>query len=281
MKQFLKKQRSEIIRTAIQIAFLIFLPSAFSSAFTAVKNVFAAISEGAELTWTPFVTILLCLLGFTVVFGRFFCGYACPFGAVTDWIWKISSFVQKKTKKKLPKIPENVQKYLQGLKYVVLAGILLLCGFGAAGVVNANSPWTLFSLLLSGQHIGAELTIAGILLALIVILSVFEERAFCQFFCPMGAIFSLMPVLPTGQLKRDTDKCLKGCSLCKRTCPVAIQPGEAQLRGGECIRCGKCEFSCPRKNLSVSPVRFRPAEQILVFVRAAILAAVLIFVAGM
>ena len=281
MKKFMKKNGPEVIRTAIQIVFLLILPSAFSSAFAAVKGVCEAFGEGAVLSLTPFAKILLFLLLFTVIFGRFFCGYACAFGAASDWIYKLSAFVQKKLGKKLPKIPNELQRILQILKYVVLAGIMLLCVFGQARTVNANSPWTLFSRILSREVPGEDFVIAGVLLGIIVILSIFTERAFCQFLCPMGAVFSLMPVLPTGQLTRDRAHCLKGCSLCERTCPVSLSLGEDSFRNGECIRCNRCAVHCPAKNISVRPSRFRSAEPVWTVLQAAVLFIVLKFVIGM
>ena len=281
MKKFMKKNGSEVIRTAIQILFLLTLPSAFSSAFAAVKGVGEAFGQGDILTVTPFVKILLFLLLFTCIFGRFFCGYACAFGAVCDWIYKLSAFLQKKTGKKLPAIPVRVQRLLQALKYAVLAGILLLCVLGYAKSINGNSPWTLFSRILSGEMGGEDFVIAGILLAGIGILSAFAERAFCQYLCPMGAVFSLMPVLPTGQLLRDREHCIKGCSLCERICPTALSLGEEAFRNGECIRCNRCASRCPVKNISVRPSRFRPEEPVWTIVLAVVLFAALKFVIGM
>ncbi len=40
-------------------------------------------------------------------------------------------------------------------------------------------------------------------LALILVGMALEERFFCKFFCPMGAIFSLMPVLTPFSLRRN------------------------------------------------------------------------------
>ena len=278
MDRIKKKKVHDILRIVIQLVFLVVFPSAFSSAFAAVKEVFAAFSTGAELSLTPFAKIAIFLLAFTIIFGRYFCGYACAFGTVGDLVYKLSAFIQKKTGKKLPEIPRKSIRYLQSIKYLVLVFVLVLCFMGNVGTVNKNSPWTVFSLVISGKIPGTEYIAAGVLMLLIICGMAVKERFFCQFLCPMGALFSLMPVLPTGQLVRDTEKCIKGCSICERGCPVTLKLGEDDIRDGECIRCNKCISYCPRGSISASHLPYDASSPAAVIIQAAILLAVLKFV---
>lgn len=278
MDRIKAKKLNDYLRLAIQLVFLIVLPSAFASAFTAVKEVFTAFSTGAELSFTPFAKICVFLLAFTVIFGRFFCGYACAFGTIGDLVYKVSTFVQKKSGKKIKVMPKDVVKYAQCVKYAVLAGIAALCAFGKGGLVSENSPWTLFSLMLKGKFPIATYTAAFVLLVLIVCGMAIRERFFCQFLCPMGALFSLMPVLPTGALKRDSEKCIHGCSICERGCPVTIKLGDDDLRSGECIRCNKCMNYCPRGSITDGVSVISTSSPAGVIIQAAILFLVLKFV---
>ena len=278
MDRVKKKKVYDLLRLAVQIVFFIVFPSAFASAFTSVKEIFAAFSKGAELSWTPFVKTAVFLLAFTIIFGRFFCGYACAFGSLGDWVYKVSAFIQKKTGKKIPGIPKQAVKYMQCLKYLVLSAVILFCYLGHSSDVNQNSPWTVFSMLISGKLPGQEYIAAGILLILIIVGMAVQERFFCQFLCPMGAIFSLLPVLPTGQLVRDTEKCIHGCSICERGCPVALKLNENDMRDGECIRCNKCIAYCPRGSITAGHMTFDAASPVLVVIQAAALLIVLKFV---
>lgn len=89
-KKLTKKQINQIhawVRVFVQLMFFIFLPSAYSSAFAGIKYMFTRLGAGEVIEVTAFVKVLLLLLIYTVVFGRFFCGFACAFGSLGDWVY--------------------------------------------------------------------------------------------------------------------------------------------------------------------------------------------------
>lgn len=53
------------------------------------------------------------LVLFIIFFGVFYCGWICPFGAIRDFINKIS----KKLKIKRYRVPDKIQKYLVYTRY--------------------------------------------------------------------------------------------------------------------------------------------------------------------
>lgn len=268
-----RRKRNALLRFAIQVVFFLVAPSAYASAFSGIKEICTEFNQGAVLQWTAFSAMLVFLLLFTVVFGRFFCGYACAFGAVGDWIYFLSSSIQKKVrkKKKVFQLPNTVVRRLQYVKYIVLLVVLLLCVLGQQSIINGNSPWTVFSFLSGGNLVPSGMTIGIILLSLIACGMAVQERFFCQFLCPMGAVFSLLPVLPTGMLKRNRENCIKGCSACTRTCPVCLELDTESMKSGECIRCGKCSGICPKQNISLSASHFQGNEIWIVLVQSAAL----------
>lgn len=268
-----RRQRTALLRVLIQIVFFLVAPSAFSSAFAGIKEIGTEFSTGAVLEWTSFTTVLVFLLIFTIVFGRYFCGYACAFGALGDWIHLISAWIQKKLFRKVFAIPEKAVRILQWLKYVILVGILVICVLGRQQAVNENSPWTVFSFLSAGNAVPDGKTIGIVLLILIVCGMAVQERFFCQFLCPMGAVFSLLPVIPLGQLIRNREQCIKGCSACSRVCPVHLELEEDSPRSGECIRCGKCSNICPKQNIHTGWFGLRGTEYIWTIAQAAALLA--------
>lgn len=249
IKKINKIQRLTWIRNVVQMIFFLFLPSLFSQAFGGVKEMAAKVGSGEPFLWSSFLMKLTLLCMVTMIIGRVFCGWMCAFGALGDWIYQFSAFLQKKTKRKLPKISERMVHILQKIKYVVLLGIMLLCFMGSSNIVTTYSPWTIFSLLMAGQFQIAGYAVGGVILLLILIGMSVQERFFCQFLCPMGAVFSLLPELPLFRWKRKEENCIRNCQACKKMCPVQIKLQENPLQEGECIRCGRCTQICPRKNI--------------------------------
>ena len=91
------------MRAGLQLLFFLFTPSLFTGAISGIKYIFTQIGcsvpiQGVSFVWTLGV---LCLL--TMVFGRFFCGYVCAFGALGDGIYFLSGKIQSKFKKSLPR----------------------------------------------------------------------------------------------------------------------------------------------------------------------------------
>lgn len=249
----LRRQRQEQLRTLVQAAFFLTAPSIYASAFTAVKAGFSAFGQGLPLPWDAFSLQLVLVLTFTVLFGRFFCGWACAFGALGDWIYRLSQWIQKKTGRKLPRLSEKTVLRLQWCKYPLLGLILGLCFFGRSALVSRCSPWTVFSLLRSGKLPAGEYLVGWSPLVLILVGMAVQERFFCQFLCPMGAIFALLPQIPFFRLRRNAAACPPNCGACRRMCPSALLLDDENPRQGECFRCGRCAVICPRGNLTGCP----------------------------
>lgn len=230
-------------RLVIQILFLVLAPQTFSLAFAGVKQLFVAIGKADTFEANTFLFLLLLLLVFTVVFGRFFCGYVCAFGTVGDILYKIVDLPLAKLKVKRPRIPVKVENALRCLKYVVLAFFLIASAAGVGSAVNVYSPWTAFGRILSANFL--ELNVVGLgLLVVIAIGMICKERFFCEFLCPMGAVFSLLPMLPFFRAHRFMPECTE-CGVCERSCPVRVVVPNEGVQAGECISCGRCVSACP------------------------------------
>ncbi|MCX4327973.1 MAG: 4Fe-4S binding protein [Lachnospiraceae bacterium] len=257
------------VRALVQLFFFIMFPGLFQAAFSGVKYVAMQMSGSRRIEMVPFIVCLIILSGFTIAAGRFFCGFVCAFGSFGDAVYGISQYIQKKLKKKLPCIPDGFVVYLQKLKYIILALIIVLCFAGSYSVFASNSPWIVFSKLRALElHTGFPL--AGIIVFILVIAGMcVTERFFCQFLCPMGALFALLPVIKWQYPHKRKDKCLEGCSLCARNCPVCIEPGSKE-RNGECIKCGKCVSGCPVMGMYI-PGNMGIYNNIAVFIEAAAL----------
>lgn len=269
-----RKKRKKIqkgIRLGIQILFLLVAPAVFTSAFAGAKYIVTQFAAGELVELSAFLKTLLAIGLFTIIFGRFYCGYACAFGTLGDIIFMISSGIQKKIKKKLPKLPETVSHLLKNVKYVVLAGVLFACMFGIYDRFRGSSPWDVFSMLTSLCIPGKEYLIGAILLAFIMIGMAWEERFFCKYLCPMGGIFTLLPILPRSLYRRNRENCFPGCSACERQCPVHLKIDGDSVDSGECIQCNQCLENCPKENISTGFGKIKGNEIWVILVKAVVL----------
>lgn len=204
------------------------------------------------------IQVPFAVLGFLFVFGslfgRFVCGWLCPFGLVQDLLHKIPLF---KKKKQLP-----CHHIVKNLKYVVLCGLV---GAGSLFLFSGYAKVPVFCKFLcpSGTLMGAiPLMImdgqlraqAGglfywklLVLIAILILSVKIYRPFCQYLCPLGAIYGWFNRFSLVQIHWEKEKCTS-CMACKQVCPVNLNPEKISV-SPECIRCGKCMDACHAKCL--------------------------------
>lgn len=239
------------VRAVIQLLYFLFIPSAYTAAFNGVKYIFTQMGAKTHLEVTSFVAALIVLCVYTIVFGRFFCGFACAFGSLGDAVRALYVFICKKLKKKPITMKAAVVKKLQVVKYFVLAIIAVTCFTGVYSKAKGFSPWDVFSMLHARNFKLGGYTLGVVLLVLIVIGLCFQERFFCRVLCPMGAVFSILPVLPFSNLRRDRSECIKGCRACTMKCPsdIELAPDTAPELSGDCFQCQKCIDTCPKGNI--------------------------------
>ncbi|MEJ5199237.1 MAG: 4Fe-4S binding protein [Anaerolineae bacterium] len=195
------------------------------------------------------VIILVAALVVALLARNAFCGWICPFGFIQDMVNSFSTFVQKRVpgiRKAVRTLKQRgaklavLDRYLRFLKY----GVLIWAVGGAATygfmVFRDYDPWaSLWNLL--------ELSVAGgtIVLAIVLIASLFVERPWCRYACPLGAATGLLGGLSPFYLKREAESC-KGCAVCTRACPMGLPVHTATtIKHVDCIGCLECVDECP------------------------------------
>ncbi|MDO4941239.1 MAG: 4Fe-4S binding protein [Lachnospiraceae bacterium] len=277
-----------LLRHVIQIIFFLWMPALYTSAYSGIKYVIGQIRDGNPITMNGFLSTFIALCAFTILFGRFFCGYACAFGSLGDGMYALSQGIQKKITKKrkkrisLPWFRSEICVWLQKTKYILLIALIAIYAFGLTDHFAGTSPWEVFSMLYNGNFPGMENLIGYILFFLILIGMCFKERFFCQYLCPMGAAFAWMPVLPVSVLDRDRERCIPKCRACQMKCPVDMEIKRDQKNEGECIHCLQCIDVCPKQNIHLgSGKRFRGHELFFVLIKAVILILICLFTVNM
>ncbi len=192
------------------------------------------------------------LMLFGSVFGRFVCGWLCPFGLVQDLLYKIPLF---KKRKNLPG-----HKRLVWLKYIILLVFVIALPSLVKDAAGGGSPWFCEFICPSGTLLGGiPLTLANAdlraaagwrfawklaLLVLIIVASMKIFRPFCKYLCPLGAVYSVFNPIALYRFSVDKTKCVE-CGACQRACRMDIKVWETP-NSLECIRCGDCRRACPK-----------------------------------
>lgn len=260
-KNFLKNKKINWIKVVIQILSFALIPGLFEGEFAAVGNIVSCIYKG-NISWESVkysVWMLLATVPATVLVGKFFCGFFCSFGAVQDLLWLGSHrlralFPGKRNLKKADRI-------FRFAKYAVLFYFIIFIWSGVTAVKTAG-PWQVFGQYVSFGHwpgLKLLLSVGGVLLLLIFIGSLFVQRFFCRYFCPMGAIYSLISQTSFLKIDKPREECGK-CHLCTSKCTMGMDlTKKDRIAGGECISCQKCVSWCPKGN-----VHFRSRYGVLI-----------------
>jgi polyferredoxin len=196
----------------------------------------------------------------SVLVGRAFCAWACPFGLVQDILGIMKrrhATVSMRTHNQMVKV-----KYLVLATTLIISGLLALSVLGGLGrgykdalgvfaeaPFNAVSPAdTLFAVvprtILDVRH-GASLLfepgadVAGliissilssevlfwarlIILGLAFVLVLYVPRGWCRYVCPQGALSAVFMRFSFLGLRRDPVRCGKDCRDCIRACPMLV-----------------------------------------------------------
>lgn len=210
----------------------------------ALQNALA--SSGARIPYYIFGILLL----YAFLFGRWICGFLCPFGLIQDLLHKIPTPKLKKGRvtRILSYFKYILLVYFVGFiplvytasaldmplpafcKYICPSGTLL----GAGGLLSSPENEWMFPML------GPLFTWKFCLLVSFIVGSVFCYRLFCRFFCPLGALYGFFNRISLLGMKVDPKSCTD-CGLCIGKCPMDVR----KVGDHECISCGACIDVCP------------------------------------
>jgi uncharacterized protein with FMN-binding domain len=241
----------QIVRNAVQLVSFILIPGLFITVFYSFKDIWTSVIGGTFVFSEQISNILIvaAALLITFIWGRVFCGFFCSFGLLQDLLWLGGKHIPFH-----PQISEKTERGLKLIKYFVLAFVVLGVWTFALPGDSVWSPWTVFGAFTSFSSLPAKeivLSVGGLLLLVTVIGSLLIERFFCKYFCPLGAVFSLVSRFRLFGVKKKTVGC-GNCRFCTKKCAMALPLYKYdKVSSGECINCLKCVSACPRNNAAV------------------------------
>lgn len=212
---------------------------------------------------SPALASLILLQG--VSFGRLFCGWLCPYGALQEMFGKLP-LAKRLRNLRWPK--------LEPLKFAAFAISLILViqilyFFPQPQLPTNRIDLLLISQLLYPRWIPAFLNsplstlldfIASyrlILFFLFIAAAFLITRFWCHYLCPIGASLSPFNRIGIFRLKLKEKKCTK-CGVCDKVCFLgekhSDKDGRAPINSVDCTRCLECLRACPLKAIEIKPL---------------------------
>lgn len=207
------------------------------------------------------LVFILFVVLFTVVFGRVFCGWACPQTIFMEMIFrKIEYWIEGDAshQRKLDQMPFNQEKILKrGAKHLIffLVAFIIANAF-LAYIIGTEDLFRIISEPLS-HHIGGFISLIIFTLIFYAVYAWFREQV-CLIVCPYGRLQGVMTDKNTILVmydylrgeprekykkvqKKDKGDCID-CMQCVKVCPTGID-----IRNGiqlECTNCTACMDAC-------------------------------------
>lgn len=207
----------------------------------------------------------------TILMGRVFCGWACPLGTTFDLL---NLLIFKRFKR------FDISLVGRSVKYIVLIALIIAAVFGV-NAIGWFDPISLafkgYALLLypalswagkatfSNQFITPLINlgildrnnllfhgtvILGIVILVILLLNIIEQRFWCRNLCPLGALLGLLSKWRLLRTNIGTD--CNECHQCVKECKMGALTKELTSLDEECIYCYSCTEACKPQQLSIT-----------------------------
>jgi len=163
-----------------------------------------------------------------------FCGWLCPFGALQELLGQVSRALG------VPQWnpPIALEQRLWVGKYIaaVVVLVLVITAMDPSGATTEIEP---FKTAITSKFIRSwpYVLYAAALLAI----SLFCERAYCRFLCPLGGVLATLDRLHLLNLLKRRPECGNPCHLCERCCPVRAIAPSGKIVTAECFQCLDCQ----------------------------------------
>ena len=187
------------------------------------------LANGKVLLWLALFAVSLVA---ALIFGRVYCGYACPMNTLMIPI----EWLSKKLKLQTADTPKWLKNgYFTWITLSISVAVMLL----SKRLLHVDLPILPFWLVMS-----------------ILITLRYKPAVFHNLICPFGALQRSFGRFARLSEKVDKDACV-GCKLCEKACPsnaivVSSEDKKAVINTALCHQCIKCQQVCPKDAIHYS-----------------------------
>jgi len=279
----MKQKHLKALRVIVSLFFLIALAFIFVDFREMISTAWVHRIHG--LQFIPSVVNAIAVLSFSAVgfiivlilsllFGRVYCSTLCPMGTLQDVFSFLSRKLSIKKRYKYTR-PMNIVRYgflilsLVSLVFGSLLSLYLLdpySNFGRIfsdlvrpGVISFNNMLAgLFErlnwfFLYKVDHKGfawREAAFPIFMLAVVLWLSIWHGRLFCNTVCPVGTFLGVLSRISVFRINMDKVSCTQ-CGKCSAVCKSScINIREMKVDFSRCVGCFNCLKSCPSVSIN-------------------------------
>ena len=187
--------------------------------------------------------LLLTFLAAAFLFRKAFCSWLCPVGTLSEYLWRAGRQLFRRNFQ----LPRWLDLPLRGLKYLLLGFFVWAVGNMSAEAVEQfmRSPYGAIAdvrMLNFFRYMGET---AAIVLAILLVASLFVQNFWCRYLCPYGALLGIASLLSPVRIRRTADACIE-CAKCAKACPSALPVDKlVSIKSAECTGCLECVAVCP------------------------------------
>jgi polyferredoxin len=187
--------------------------------------------------------LLIAFLAMSWIFRKSFCGWLCPVGTVSEYLWRLGRQVSGRDFR----FPRKLDLGLRSLKYILL-GLFLYAVAGMSVVAIREFLEGPYGLVDDVKMLNFFRTLGlagGAVMGLLVLGSVMVQNLWCRYLCPYGALMGLVAVASPLRIRRQESLCID-CAKCAKACPAGLPVDRlVQIRSAECTGCMECVAACP------------------------------------
>jgi len=184
------------------------------------------------------------ILGVSLVMKKGFCGWICPVGTLSQYVWMAGEKVFGRNFR----IGPFTDISLRSIKYVLLGVFVFLIG-----IAMQTTMMALFFIADYYKVVDVRMlkfftemsTVTTVVIIALVALSLLYKNFWCRYLCPYGALLGLLSRMSPFKVRRNEEKCIH-CHTCTKHCPALIDVEKKEVvKSEECFGCLTCVSRCP------------------------------------